>query len=100
MQVQNRHNLKWHDVPFNKNSFIVNTGLGLQYLTNGKFMATNHRVLFNNAKRISIPFFFEPSYDFHLNPNLLKIKNKPLYKIDNYEIFLEQSLKKFIEYKR
>lgn len=100
LQVQNRHNLKWYDVPFNKNSFIVNTGLGLQYITNGKFMATNHRVLFNNAKRISIPFFFEPSYDFHLNPNLLKIKNKPLYKIDNYEIFLEQSLKKFIEYKR
>jgi len=100
LQVQNRYNLKWYDVPFNKNSFVVNTGLALQYLTNNKFIATNHRVLFNNIKRISIPFFFEPSYDFYLNPNLLKNKNKPLYKIDNYEIFLKKSLKKFVEYKR
>ena len=100
LQVQNRHNFKWYDIPFSENSFVVNTGLALQYLTNNKFVATNHRVLFNKTKRISIPFFFEPSYDFYLNPNILKIKNKPLYKIDNYEMFLKQSLKKFVEYRR
>ena len=100
LQVQNRYNLKWYNVPYNKNSFVVNTGLALQQLTNGKFKATNHRVIFNCEKRISIPFFFEPNYDFVINPALLKIKKKPLYKINNYEIFLAQSLKKFIEYKR
>ena len=100
LQVQNRDNFKWYNVPYNKNSFVVNTGLALQQLTNGKFKATNHRVIFNCEKRISIPFFFEPNYDFVLNPALLKIKKKPLYKINNYEIFLAQSLKKFIEYKR
>ena len=100
LQVQNRHDLKWHNVPFNKNSFVVNTGLALQYLTNNKFIATNHRVLFNRFKRISIPFFFEPSYDFCLNPNLLKIKDKPIYKISSYEKFLKRSLKKFVEYQR
>ena len=100
LQVENRGNLKWYNVPYNKNSFVVNTGLALEQLTNGKFKATNHRVIFNGEKRISIPFFFEPNYDFVLNPALLKIKKKPLYKINNYEIFLAQSLKKFIEYKR
>ena len=100
LQVQNRDNLKWYNVPYNKNYFVVNTGLALQRLTNDKFKATNHRVIFNCEKRISIPFFFEPNYDFVLNPALLKIKKKPLYKINNYEIFLAQSLKKFIEYKR
>ncbi len=100
LQVQNRHNSKWHDVPFDKDSFIVNTGLALQYLTNSKFKATNHRVLFNKSKRFSIPFFFEPNYDFRINPASLKIMKKPLYKVNNYEIFLSQSLKKFKEYNR
>ena len=100
LQVQKRDNFKWYNVPYSKNSFVVNTGLALERLTNGKFKATNHRVIFNCEKRISIPFFFEPNYDFVLNPALLKIKKKPLYKINNYETFLAQSLKKFIEYKR
>ena len=71
LQVQNRKNLKWHDVPFNKNSFIVNTGLALQYLTNNKFEATNHRVLFNKAGRISIPFFLASSR-YHLDRQFLQ----------------------------
>ena len=100
LQVQNRNNYKWHDVPYKKNSFIVNTGLALQQLTNNKIKATNHRVIFNSRKRISIPFFFEPNYNFTLNPTVLKIKERPLYEINNYEIFLKQSLKKFVEYKR
>jgi len=100
LQVQSKHNSKWHDVPYDGNSFIVNTGLALQYLTNNKFKATNHRVLFNRKKRISIPFFFEPTYDFYLDPSLLNIKAKPMYRVNKYEIFLKQSLKKFIEYKR
>ena len=58
LQVQNRKTKKWYDVPFNKNSLIVNTGLALQFLSKGKFKATNHRVLWNKTKRMSIPFFF------------------------------------------
>ena len=100
LQVQNRHSLKWHKVPYNKKSFIVNTGLALEYLTNGKYKATNHRVIFNNKKRVSIPFFYEPSYDFSLNPSLLGIKSKPRFKINNYLTFLKGSLNKFAEYNR
>ena len=99
LQVQNRKTKKWHDVPFNKNVLVVNTGRALEFLSKGKFKATNHRVLWNKKKRMAIPFFFEPSYDFKMNPNFLnakKINNKGLI----YEKFLNQSLKKFIEYQR
>ena len=64
LQVQNRKNNKWHNVPFNKKALVVNTGRALEFLSKGKFKATNHRVLWNKTDRMSIPFFFEPSYDF------------------------------------
>ena len=100
LQVQNRKNKKWYDIPFNKNALIVNTGLALQFLSRNKFKATNHRVLWNRTKRMSIPFFFEPSYDFKMNRSFLngqlKFKNKGVI----YEKFLNNSLKKFVEYKR
>ena len=100
LQVQNRKNKKWYNVPFNKHALVVNTGRTLEYLSKGKFKATNHRVLWNKTKRMSIPFFFEPSYDFKMNKSFLNgsLKNK-----DNdiiYEKFLNRSLKKFVEYKR
>jgi isopenicillin N synthase-like dioxygenase len=100
LQVQNRHTLEWHDVPHDPNAYVVNTGLALEYLTNGKMKATNHRVLFNQEERISIPFFFEPSYDFKLDPKYLEISEDRKYEIDNYEDFLTNSLKKFVEYDR
>ena len=99
LQVQNRKNKKWYDVPFNKKALIVNTGLALEYLSKGKFKATNHRVLWNKTKRMSVPFFFEPSYDFKMSPAFLnghKGKEKGII----FEKFLKKSLKKFIEYQR
>ena len=87
-------------MPFNKNALVVNTGLALEYLSKGKFKATNHRVLWNKSKRMSIPFFFEPSYDFKMSQSFLnghlKVKNKVVI----YEKFLNNSLKKFVEYQR
>ncbi len=99
LQVQNRKNNKWINVPFNKKALVVNTGRALEFLTKGKFKATNHRVLWNKTKRMSIPFFFEPSYDFKMSHSFLngkKISDNALI----YEKFLNQSLKKFIEYQR
>ena len=99
LQVQNRKNKKWHDVPFNKKALVVNTGKALEFLSKSKFKATNHRVLWNKTKRMSIPFFFEPSYDFKMNKfflNEITVKNNGLI----YEKFLNQSLKKFVEYQR
>ena len=99
LQVQNRKNKKWYDVPFNKNALVVNTGRALEYLSKGKFRATNHRVLWNRSQRISIPFFFEPSYDFKMCKSFLSnsiSKNRTV----SYENFIHNSLKKFVEYKR
>ena len=50
LQVQNRKTKKWHNVPFNKNALVVNTGRALEFLSKGKFKATNHRVLWNKKK--------------------------------------------------
>ena len=98
LQAQNRKTKKWYDVPFNKNALIVNTGLALQFLSKGKFKATNHRVLWNKTKRMSIPFFFEPSYDFKMNHSFLNNAKKTKSII--FEKFLNKSLKKFVEYQR
>ena len=99
LQVQNRKTKKWHDVPFDKNALVVNTGRALEYLSKGRFKATNHRVLWNKQKRLSVPFFFEPSYDFKMNLSFLN--NKKLAKSGiRYDKFLNKSLKKFVEYQR
>ena len=99
LQVQNRKTKKWHNASFNKKALVVNTGRALEFLSKGKFKATNHRVIWNKKKRMSIPFFFEPSYDFKMNKSFLNkntTKNNGLI----YEKFLNQSLKKFVEYQR
>ena len=99
LQVQNRKNKKWYNVPFNKKALVGNTGKALEFLSKGKFKATNHRVLWNKTKRMSIPFFFEPSYDFKMDKSFLngsKINNSGLI----YEKFINHSLKKFVEYQR
>jgi isopenicillin N synthase-like dioxygenase len=100
LQVQNRKNKRWYDVPYNKNALIVNTGLALQYLSKGKFKATNHRVLWNKTRRISIPFFFEPSYDFKMSNSFLNNISKSKHDGVIFEKFLNKSLKKFVEYQR
>ena len=100
LQVQNRKTKRWYDVPFNKNALVVNTGLALEYLTNGKYKATNHRVLWNKSKRLSIPFFFEPSFDFKMNKTFFGNKKYNRYLGINYDNFLKNSLKKFVEYNR
>ena len=100
LQVQNRKNKKWYDIPFNKNALVVNTGLALEYLSKGKFKATNHRVLWNKSKRMSIPFFFEPSYDFRMSRSFFNNNSKNVEKSIYFENFLKNSLKKFIEYQR
>ena len=100
LQVQNRKNNKWYNIPFNKNALIVNTGLSLEYLSNGKFKATNHRVLWNKTKRMSIPFFLEPSYDFKMSSSFLDCVSNSNKKDIFFQDFLKKSLKKFIEYRR
>ena len=51
-------------------AFVINVGDMMRIWTNGLFRATPHRVLrpTGDARRISVPFFFEPEYDAWIEP--------------------------------
>ena len=53
----------------------------------------------NKSERISVPFFFEPSYDFKMSKSFLNGINSKNQSI-SYENFINKSLKKFVEYQR
>jgi isopenicillin N synthase-like dioxygenase len=52
----------WIDVPYVKDHFVMNSGEVLNHWSNGKFLATPHRVVNRTGKeRYSCPFFFDPN---------------------------------------
>ena len=67
---------------------------------NSQHTGPDYRVLWNKTKRLSIPFFFEPSFDFKMSPSFLSGAAKSKYKNITFEKFLNKSLKKFVEYQR
>lgn len=65
------NNGKWHDVPHEENSVIVNVGDMLALASQGKYKSTTHRVVNptdENADRISMPLFIHPHSDVVLAP--------------------------------
>jgi len=58
----------WHSIPCEEGTLVINTGLALSVITNGRYNATNHRVKWNRSRRITVPFFVEPSANFPLVP--------------------------------
>ncbi|MEM6373576.1 MAG: 2-oxoglutarate and iron-dependent oxygenase domain-containing protein [Pseudomonadota bacterium] len=48
--------------------FIINFGEMLDFWTDGAVKATPHRVVGGDAERISVPLFFNPSYDTNIAP--------------------------------
>lgn len=53
----------WLDAEVKDNGIIVNTGEFMHRWSNGKFIATPHRVLPPKRDRYSIAFFFNPTWD-------------------------------------
>jgi isopenicillin N synthase-like dioxygenase len=51
----------WIDVAYQRGVIIVNTGEWLNHLSNGRFLATPHRVTQPPVERISMPFFIDPN---------------------------------------
>lgn len=49
--------------------FIINFGEMLELWTDGQVKATPHRVVGGEAERISVPLFFNPSYDTNVAPD-------------------------------
>ena len=58
----------WIDVPYLENSFVMNTGEVLRHWSNGRLLATPHRVVNRTGKkRYSCPFFFDPNIHSHIS---------------------------------
>ena len=67
-------NGKWHEVPSDLGSLVINVGDMLQEASNGYFPSTTHRVInpignINNESRYSMPLFLHPRDDVILSKN-------------------------------
>ncbi|WP_299041303.1 2-oxoglutarate and iron-dependent oxygenase domain-containing protein [uncultured Tateyamaria sp.] len=58
----------WIPVSAPPGEFIINFGEMLEFWTGGRVKATPHRVVGGTAERISIPLFFNPTYDTNVAP--------------------------------
>ncbi|HAF88578.1 MAG TPA: 2OG-Fe(II) oxygenase, partial [Deltaproteobacteria bacterium] len=60
---------QWIDVPFIKDSFVMNIGDMLHRWSNGLLISTPHRVKnCTGRERYSCPFFFEPNVNVNVSP--------------------------------
>jgi isopenicillin N synthase-like dioxygenase len=60
---------EWLDAPALPGTFLVNSGELLKRWTNERFLATPHRVVNRSGReRYSIPFFFDASIDYRMEP--------------------------------
>jgi isopenicillin N synthase-like dioxygenase len=67
LQVMNAAD-EWVAVPPIEGTFIVNIGDLLEGLSNGRFKATQHRVVNTGKERFSMPLFFAVDYDTVIEP--------------------------------
>jgi isopenicillin N synthase-like dioxygenase len=63
------HDAYWHDITPVPGAFTINIGDMTQVWSNDAYRAPVHRVLaMNRSERISIPYFYNPSYDTVVAP--------------------------------
>ncbi|SER02190.1 isopenicillin N synthase family dioxygenase [Thalassovita taeanensis] len=58
----------WLPVAAEPGTFIINFGEMLEMWTQGRVVATSHRVKGSAAERISVPLFFNPNHDANVAP--------------------------------
>ncbi|MDA7967227.1 2-oxoglutarate and iron-dependent oxygenase domain-containing protein [Ruegeria sp.] len=59
---------QWQAVAAQPGTFIINFGEMLEFWSAGQIKATQHRVMGGAQERISIPMFFNPSFDTNVAP--------------------------------
>ena len=59
----------WIPVSAAPGTFVINFGEMLQSWTQGQIVATPHRVIGGSDERISVPLFFNPSFDTNIAPD-------------------------------
>ncbi|MEM6760109.1 MAG: 2-oxoglutarate and iron-dependent oxygenase domain-containing protein [Pseudomonadota bacterium] len=67
LEVQKRGG-GWIPVSAPPGAFVINFGEMLEFWTAGRVKATPHRVVGGAQERISVPLFFNPSYDTNVAP--------------------------------
>ena len=73
----------WVDVPPQSDVLVINTGRVMEIISNGRSLATYHRVLFTpNTERVSIPFFLAPNVDAKIFPFGVDEKDRKYDKIE------------------
>lgn len=88
---------RWLPAHFVEDGIIVNTGEFLNRWTNGRFMATPHRVIPPQRDRYSLAFFFNPTWDTIAEPlpTCVSADNPPRFKpvrfLDYRQWYLEQN---------
>ncbi|MFW2081551.1 isopenicillin N synthase family dioxygenase [Acinetobacter guillouiae] len=65
---------QWIDIPLLENTLVMNIGDMMEILSNGRYLATKHRVKKVSEERYSFPFFFSCDYDYVIQP---LIKDQP-----------------------
>ncbi|RVD82001.1 uncharacterized protein DFL_009845 [Arthrobotrys flagrans] len=82
----------WVDANPVEGCYVVNVGDMLMQWTNGLFKSTVHQVVHLGSNyRVSVPVFFEPSWDAKISPLetcIAKTGGKPLYGRVNYGEYL------------
>ena len=75
LQAQNSSG-EWVDVTPIQDTFVVNIGEMLQFMTGNYFIATPHRVVNKVSQRVrySAPFFYAPDLNTHIKPLPLPAK--------------------------
>jgi len=67
LQIVDR-NGEWTDVPLRDDTMIMNIGDMMEILSNGRYLATKHRVKKVGQERYSFPFFHACDYDYVIAP--------------------------------
>jgi len=86
----------WIDVPPIEDSLAVNFGGLLERWTGGRVKATEHRVLSPERRRFSIPFFYEPGENAHIEP--LPGLDAPPFQPFLYGDHVWAAMMKFVEF--
>jgi isopenicillin N synthase-like dioxygenase len=77
--LQVHHGGYWHDVEPLPDAFTINIGDMVQVWSNDRYRAPPHRVLAMDwHERISIPFFYNPSYEADIHPLVGEPRYRPL----------------------
>ncbi|GAA6019409.1 hypothetical protein JCM10207_001376 [Rhodosporidiobolus poonsookiae] len=100
--VENGARGTWINADPLPNTMVVNIGEMVEIYSAGLYKATLHRVIHNAPNyRVSIPFFYEPSFDAVIEPlpsairlrdELLGAERPPLPKSQHYGRFLESKV--------